>query len=566
MENKDAIDAGADTKDYLERISEKYLKQIRDERKQADEKQLNEINVLLKDWADKISITTQEIVNSMSDTQSNEAAPGLTGISEDLKDRQSKLILTIQDAHNKQMEILKSAIAEERKEYAQAQLIFEQTLKTRYECMVDALHEKIKTEQETRMQRALDNLERSARIESERARQSFEIQQEAELTLSTKFKSIVSDLRKSWEEEETGRAMQLEEKLRSHYSVVLEHMEAQLKMALKLQDDADKQWLEDVEERNRQQLETLKAFEEKCKRLYDTRLAEYADKTSQQIAQYEEQLLEAGTALASEKAQFESRLRRIKLACSRWKMSYQRDVHERYQEMCSLLEDRYMSEVSGLLEEITDLRNSLTEAESKIQQKEKELLKARELYFSDQNSGEGSSGVSAVSIREELQSRWDSLKTSPAERVETLVSLLDSAQVTPSMLSMFEGMSRKLNARVPIAQAISRKQFIEYKLKLSSRTGENGSLSNADRAKLITEMTDLQNNLENQLKDYEETFGESYFTVTGGDSSPSGFSNVSGRWEGPTANLVGIGGNEQGRTVSSGRASLSLPISRKSIK
>ena len=49
------------------------------------------------------------------------------------------------------------------------------------------------------MQRALDNLERSARIESERAKQSFEIQQEAELTLSQKFKSIVSDLRKSWD-------------------------------------------------------------------------------------------------------------------------------------------------------------------------------------------------------------------------------------------------------------------------------------------------------------------------------------------------------------------------------
>jgi hypothetical protein len=62
--------------------------------------------------------------------------------------------------------------------------------------------------------------QRSARIESERAKQSFEIQQEAELTLSQKFKGIVSDLRRSWEEEETGRAMQLEERLRSHYSVV----------------------------------------------------------------------------------------------------------------------------------------------------------------------------------------------------------------------------------------------------------------------------------------------------------------------------------------------------------
>jgi len=161
--------------------------------------------------------------------------------------------------------------------------------------MVDALHEKIKTEQEIRMTRAIDNLERNARIESERTKQSFDIQQEAEVTLSKKFKNIVSDLRKSWEEEEIGRALQLEERLRSHYSVVLEHMECQLKMALSLQDDADKQWLEDVEYRNHQQLNTLKAFEEKCQRLYDTRLLEYAEKTNQHIAEYEQQLLEVST-------------------------------------------------------------------------------------------------------------------------------------------------------------------------------------------------------------------------------------------------------------------------------
>lgn len=208
--------------------------------------------------------------------------------------------------------------------------------------MVDALHEKVKAEQEVRMQRALDNLERSARIESDRAKASFDIQQEAEAALSKKFKGIVADLRKSWEEEEVARAMQLEEKLRSHYSVVLDHMEAQLKMALQLQDDADKQWLEDVEARNKQQLGTLQAFEAKCKRLYDTRLSEYADKMSRQIGEYEEQLLEVGKQAAAEKAQFESRLKRIKLSCSRWKIAYQKDVHVRYQEMAGVLEEKYM--------------------------------------------------------------------------------------------------------------------------------------------------------------------------------------------------------------------------------
>ena len=135
-------------------------------------------------------------------------------------------------------------------------------------------------------------MERSARLESERARQMFEAQQNAETIVSNKFKNLVSDLRRSWEEEEASRAKQLEERLRNHYSAVLEHMESQLQMALRLQDEADKQWMEDVEARNKQQVTTMKAFEDKCRRLYDTRLTEYVERTDQQLTEYEEQLLQ----------------------------------------------------------------------------------------------------------------------------------------------------------------------------------------------------------------------------------------------------------------------------------
>jgi hypothetical protein len=158
--------------------------------------------------------------------------------------------------------------------------------------MVQALQEKVKAEQESRMRRALEDLERNARLESERARQMFEAQQSAELAVSNKFKHLVGDLRRSWEEEEASRAKQLEERLRNHYSAVLEHMESQLQMALKLQDEADKQWMEDVEARNKQQVITLRSFEEKCRRLYETRLSEYVEKTDQQLTEYEEQLLQ----------------------------------------------------------------------------------------------------------------------------------------------------------------------------------------------------------------------------------------------------------------------------------
>ena len=39
----------------------------------------------------------------------------------------------------------------------------------------------------------------------------------------------------------------------------------------------------------------MHAFEEKCRRLYDTRLQEYISKTDELLDGYEDQLLEAGS-------------------------------------------------------------------------------------------------------------------------------------------------------------------------------------------------------------------------------------------------------------------------------
>jgi hypothetical protein len=41
----------------------------------------------------------------------------------DMRERQAKMVQAIQDAHHRQIEILKAAIADERKESAQAQMV-----------------------------------------------------------------------------------------------------------------------------------------------------------------------------------------------------------------------------------------------------------------------------------------------------------------------------------------------------------------------------------------------------------------------------------------------------------
>ncbi len=254
-----------------------------------------------------------------------------------------KLTEDIRASYDIQMSALKTAIAEERAEANKAQLQFEQVLQTKYDNMVAALREKIAFEHEARMKRSLEELERTAVSESLRAKQAFDLQQVAEAGINSKFKTLVVDLRKSWEQEEVARTKQLEERLRNHYSAVLAHMETQLQLALKLQDDADKQWMEDVEVRNRQQVSTLKAFEAKCRRLYDGRLSDYIAQTNTQLGEYESALLKMGGTVAQEKSANESRIRRMKLACTKWKCDYQKDIHKKYASVVETLEGKYIS-------------------------------------------------------------------------------------------------------------------------------------------------------------------------------------------------------------------------------
>lgn len=146
------------------------------------------------------------------------------------------------------------------------------------------------------------------------------------------------------------------------------------------QDEADAQWMADVEARNKQQITALTMYEEKCRRLYDTRLKEYVEKTDEQISKYEEKLVQAGVSFASERNRYESKLRRLKIACGKWRVDYQKDMHARYQASLASLEVRYTEELSKLLQELSDARDEMSKMEELVQQKERYLLEERTRY------------------------------------------------------------------------------------------------------------------------------------------------------------------------------------------
>ena len=67
-------------------------------------------------------------------------------------------------------------------------------------------------------------------------------------------------------------------------------------------------------------------------------------------------MLEAGAANAAEKSELRSKIRRIKIACQRWRVDYQRMIENRYDETVEAVEERYLAEIRALQTELVTLR------------------------------------------------------------------------------------------------------------------------------------------------------------------------------------------------------------------
>lgn len=174
-------------------------------------------------------------------------------------------------AYEQKIAMLQESISDERTANAESRRIFEETLSLKYEALVDQLNTKVAQDHEVRMKRAVEEIRRRNMNDSEKIIKMHELSKSAEDQINRKFKDIVTELHNSWESETKAHTKAIEERNRSHFKAVLNHMEKQLKTSLSLQNEVDTRWLEELDRRSQNQAETLFAFEEKCKQLYDER-------------------------------------------------------------------------------------------------------------------------------------------------------------------------------------------------------------------------------------------------------------------------------------------------------
>ena len=216
-------------------------------------------------------------------------------------------------AHEREIAALRVLIEDERKRGREKSTQFQIELERKFEVLAEGIEQQAREYHKHRLERSLGDLEQRAMTEVDKARVRNDAMLEAEQHMNSRFQSMISELRESWNKEEQARALAADGRLRAHFETVLEHAQQQLQMAfLDLNDSVDKRWMDDVQRRNKQMLDGMKKFQAKCQRLYETRLKDYVATTEEQLRKYEAQLLEKAAAAAAEKGELRSQIRRDK--------------------------------------------------------------------------------------------------------------------------------------------------------------------------------------------------------------------------------------------------------------
>ena len=416
----------------------------------------------------------------------------------------------LESAHRKQLEVLQETVEEERREVLRSQEVFEETLRLKYDAMIKSLQDKVKAEQEAQMRRALDSLERTAKLEGERTRQEFEMQATAEAAATSKFKSLIQDLKHGWEEDEIKRAKAIEQRIKDHYDIVVSHLQTQLELALKVRDEVEVQWEEEVEGRNKLQLETMKAFEAKCRSLYVERFDTYTEKTKKMVEEYEQHLVEQGALMAQEKAKYEGKLREMRLACGQWRTEVMSNVQGKVSEAVSALEEKYSAEIENLQEEVIRTKDELQQM-TKLNIEAEGATKQAMMKLEKVENNRKAVNTKIPELLNTMKKLWNGLQTPKEEQLNILINLLEKTDYSTTFQSQYDHYQSKLALQLQLTQLSTRKDFLSFRIKSLTRIlTQNKS---ADDAKGVdNEISNLKKELENVLQDFDK-FSNIYRTA-----------------------------------------------------
>jgi hypothetical protein len=435
-------------------------------------------------------------------------------IEEECRRKYEKLL----DAQKKELEAIKNELQQyytqelEKRdkrilEITQAQhanrLSYESEIREKYRRLIEQYQENVKKDQQVQLNRDLEELERKAELEKEKAEIAKEIEHKIQEENKEKYEKIISDLRENWLTEIKSRESKLEARLTEHYEFLLQTKQEQLELALQASSSMDQtereRWAIAMEELRNKQHSITNLVEDKIRGRYEQMLNEYDKVFKKQMEYFETHHTDQSNTYKLDRV-----VRKYKIALAKWKADYQAQTKEKYENLITELQAKYLREV----EKRSSTSNQNKLPDSLIDHETKKAF----ISVTSKPSG-AEKQLKLQNLRSNVQKQWDSLDLTNSTEVKYFLAQVQSASHDiDELLKLYETEMNRLNDFMPLMRNSSRREFLTHRLNTLDKTSP-------EHRQLKQELESISQQLTSAIPVYEQKY-RTTFTYKGISKTP----------------------------------------------
>jgi len=369
---------------------------------------------------------------------------------------------------------------------------FEEDLRRKFEALLASHRRAREGQMRVRLERALTNLSEKVDLEREKSALCADAAASADAKSSSRYLNQLNDLREELTAQQQRLLRDAKDRLQAQYACTIDALQKQLDTAMSSNDSADQEWVLELQQMSAEQIQTMRSYEVQLRQKYEREIADLKATADEQRTADAQMLERLSGQWAAEKHDFLGKLRKMKIALTKWRLDYQESAHKKCSEEVSRLEKTYADKVERLTDENAQLR---------------------EMLAAEQNAprpaiGSGPTGGASAEkfqyLQGTLRKLWSALEAGVPEVVEFIGRLEACMTVNPGTVQTYEDECMLLADRLPLVQSVSRREYLKMRLERSADGGGDGLDSDIQsEGEIRRELQVLEDDLVGALKEYE---------------------------------------------------------------
>mmetsp|Transcript_130174 Transcript_130174/g.296842 ORF Transcript_130174/g.296842 Transcript_130174/m.296842 type:complete len:582 (+) Transcript_130174:31-1776(+) len=403
-----------------------------------------------------------------------------------------------------QEQALQSEVHRMQQECAQ----FEENVRRKYEELLAANSKQRQADAQKSFEKSLENLSVKSSGEREVAERLSSVASAAEDKAFQKYTRILDERRQEWKQDEEARIERARREAHGQYEQQISSLEAQLDLAKKATTDSDEKWVLELRGMLDKQIAANQSHDQELRARHDRELEELRERCQEQVDFLKSEIERLTKDGDEEKQQLNAKVRKMKIALSKWRHDYLQAAQQHYDESVRKVEEQYRDQIHRMQAEITRLRDQERHAQ-------------HALAGPSHSSSRASFGPGVVSLvppelkaaneklgylRQTLHRLWDALEV---PTVDIRVFLLKAEQAlgnVEQLLAVYDAECQHLADRLPLMQSITRREYLKKRL-LTGVLDDHEYLSEQS---MRQEIQMLDNQLSMALRQYERKYHQSF--------------------------------------------------------